>query len=116
MDKAPSGTTILQKADATGARPSQLRVLFLKYDADNSGGIDHEELGEIFDDVSENTDTRELRKLVRQFGRPADDDEAGEYAVVSRSSVPTLSDTGARFHRLARSPPRSAGAVLLMSH
>jgi hypothetical protein len=63
------------------AGSSQLRDLFLKYDDDNSGGIDADELEHIFVDVGEATTRRELDDLVRDFGAPCDDGEAGEFSV-----------------------------------
>jgi hypothetical protein len=54
-------------------------VLFLKADADNSGGVDAEELFDIFEDLGEKSTKRELRALVRKFGHEDDDDYAVDF-------------------------------------
>ena len=64
--------------DATDARPSQLRALFLRYDRDNSGGIDADELGQIFADVQQPTSKRELLELTRAYGKRR---ESGMFAI-----------------------------------
>jgi hypothetical protein len=42
--------------------------MFLRYDADNSGGIDAGELSSIFSDVNERMSRHELAQLMREFG------------------------------------------------
>ena len=61
---------------STDAQPSQLRELFLRYDKDDSGGIEIEELTSIFADVRERTTSKELKKLMMEFGHMG---PAGQY-------------------------------------
>ena len=63
---------------STDAQPSQLRELFLRYDKDDSGGIEIEELTSIFADVRERTTSKELKKLMMEFGHMG---PAGQYQV-----------------------------------
>ena len=55
---------------STDAQPSQLRELFLRYDKDDSGGIEIEELTSIFADVRERTTSRRHENHLHRRARP----------------------------------------------
>lgn len=68
------------------SNPSQLRVLFLKADANNSDGVDVDELVDIFAELGEKATQRELKALVRKFGHEEKDDFVVDFEVRDPSS------------------------------
>ena len=78
--KSDEFAVLKSKIRAQGARPltnaqiEQLREVFIHFDADGSGTIDVDELGNVFESMGQTLSQQELESLMKQ----ADDDGSGE--------------------------------------